>query len=582
MACTGGDQTLHISTNLSDQGALYAETGTNATGTNRRAESGLINTTGFSNLVLSFDMIAFAGSANDSAKLQYSDNGGTSWNTLMPQLGSQCCDGSGNPITCTGAEQGRWETYTVNLPASCDNNPNVMVGFVWVNTDDVLGSYLSIAVNNMQIVEPLPVDPVASFIPSQTTLCVDSCLTFMDNSISVDAGGITAWNWTFNGGSIANSNMQDPGSVCWNTAGTYNITLQVTDAIGTDDTTIAITVVACDTPTASFTASQLTICADSCITFTDMSSGVGLTGWDWTFNGGTPSIFNGQNPGTVCYDTPGVYDATLTVTNANGTDDTTISITVLACNVPTAGFSNLPLNCLEQCTDFQDLSTGNPTSWEWTFGGGTPASSTDQNPQNICFNQVGTFDITLIVSNAAGSDTMVTTVTINPLPNISAGPDVTIDFGSSVGLNAIATPGIISWSPTIGLSCTNCAATVANPINTTTYTVSVSDANGCLNSDDVTVFVKIVDGIGVPNAFSPNNDGLNDVLYLLGQGIEKFRLIIYNRYGQVVFETTDQSIGWDGTFNGKTMNPGVFGYTLEYNFFGKETVVEKGNISLIK
>src|SRR5690606_13670224 len=131
------DQTLHVSTNLSDQGALFAESGFGVTGTNRRAESGLINTTGFFNLTLTFDMIAYGGSLNDSSYLQYSDDGGTTWNTLIPNLSSQCCDGSGNPIACTGAEVGLWETVSVNLPSSCDNINNLQIGFVWVNVDDV-------------------------------------------------------------------------------------------------------------------------------------------------------------------------------------------------------------------------------------------------------------------------------------------------------------------------------------------------------------------------------------------------------------------------------------------------------------
>jgi len=82
--------------------------------------------------------------------------------------------------------------------------------------------------------------------------------------------------------------------------------------------------------------------------------------------------------------------------------------------------------------------------------------------------------------------------------------------------------------------------------------------------------------------FTPNGDGENDVLYVQGKGIESFELIIYNRWGNKVFETTDIAQGWDGSYNGKEQDNAVFVYYITATFTNTETVGEQGNISIVK
>jgi gliding motility-associated-like protein len=88
--------------------------------------------------------------------------------------------------------------------------------------------------------------------------------------------------------------------------------------------------------------------------------------------------------------------------------------------------------------------------------------------------------------------------------------------------------------------------------------------------------------IYVPNIFSPNNDGSNDVLYVHGQGITELQLTIYDRWGELVFETTDMAQGWDGWYKGKVMDNAVFVYYLKATFYTGEQVTKKGNITLLK
>lgn len=124
------------------------------------------------------------------------------------------------------------------------------------------------------------------------------------------------------------------------------------------------------------------------------------------------------------------------------------------------------------------------------------------------------------------------------------------------------------------------------PTETTTYTVTVTDLNGCTGTDKVTVEVRNArcdeSDIFIPNAFSPNQDGFNDVLYVRSNFIDNLEIIIYNRWGQEVFRSKDQNIGWDGTLNGEDLAPDAYAYYLKANCINGETYTNKGNVSLLR
>jgi gliding motility-associated-like protein len=124
------------------------------------------------------------------------------------------------------------------------------------------------------------------------------------------------------------------------------------------------------------------------------------------------------------------------------------------------------------------------------------------------------------------------------------------------------------------------------PLSPGWYVVTVTDSNNCIVSDSVRIYASTEDcfppHIYVPNIFSPNGDGNNDILYAYGHGIETLSLIIYNRWGEKVFETTDILIGWDGTYNGNKLDPAVFVYYLKAELSNGEIINQSGNISLVK
>jgi len=157
-------------------------------------------------------------------------------------------------------------------------------------------------------------------------------------------------------------------------------------------------------PVADFTGAPLSITAGQSVQFTDNSIN-NPTSWSWSFSGGTPSTSNQQNP-SVTYAAAGSYNVTLTATNASGSNTITKNnyITVTSATAPQAAFSVSDNTILAgETVTFTDQSTGSPTSWAWTFSGGTPSTSNLQNPPAIQFNLPGTYNVTLVAGNSGGS-----------------------------------------------------------------------------------------------------------------------------------------------------------------------------------
>lgn len=140
------------------------------------------------------------------------------------------------------------------------------------------------------------------------------------------------------------------------------------------------------------------------------------------------------------------------------------------------------------------------------------------------------------------------------------------------------------WKPNDGsLSDSSIYNPIATPIKTTSYTVTIVDETGCTASASVTIIVKdCFESVFVPNAFSPNNDSKNDILFVRSNAATEIDFQIYNRWGEQVFKTSDINIGWDGRYKGELLSPDVFGYGLKFKCFENKEYTKKGNISLLK
>jgi PKD repeat protein len=167
--------------------------------------------------------------------------------------------------------------------------------------------------------------------------------------------------------------------------------------------------------TAEFSGNPTTVCTGGNVTFTDLSSG-SPTSWSWSFPGGTPSSSTIQNP-VIAYNTPGTYNVTLTVSDGSGNDSETKTGYITVSGI-TADFAGTPtLVTVGNTVSFTDNSSCDPTSWSWSFPGGTPSTSTSQNPV-VTYNTAGTYSVTLTATNAGGSDSETKTnyITVSEVP----------------------------------------------------------------------------------------------------------------------------------------------------------------------
>ncbi len=191
---------------------------------------------------------------------------------------------------------------------------------------------------------------------------------------------------------------------------------------------------------AGFSASTTLLCKGGSVTFSDASTGPPTT-WTWSFPGGTPSAWVGQTPPPVVYNTAGVYDVVLTV--SDGTDiDTETKTGFITVKEVIADFSATPVNVIVgNNVTFTDNSSCNPTSWQWSFPGGSPSSYSGQTPPAINYPTIGTYNVSLTVTNASGSDTKTRTNYISVAPpvfNMTNGTITTCtgDFYDSGGSSA--------------------------------------------------------------------------------------------------------------------------------------------------
>ena len=200
---------------------------------------------------------------------------------------------------------------------------------------------------------------------------------------------------------------------------------------------------------------------------------------------------------------------------------------------------------------------------------------------------VGSYDVT--VSDSLGCSQLLSiNIDVGEPFSLSAIPNiVTIPKGDSVAITLDVDPNIviagISWTPSEGLSCSNCIDPVAIPSDTTLYIVEVTSVDGCLSTDSVLVIVKFPCGeLFVPTIFSPDGDGVNDYLCIKGRCIVSTDFMIFNRWGETVFQTTDNEECWDGTYKDKFVETGVFVYKLVVVKEDGETINQTGNITVVR
>jgi gliding motility-associated-like protein len=381
--------------------------------------------------------------------------------------------------------------------------------------------------------------------PAPSPIITGDSVICQGQTASLTTGGFSSYNWS-NGG-VNQSITVSPTATT-----TYFVA--VTDAngcIGVDSINVVVN------PLPNIVISgNTTICQGQSTTLTATGGGSYL--WN---NGNTSSSI------TVSPSTPATYSVVVT-TNAGCVDSSSVNISVLQQpNAQITGNANM-------CSGKEYVLTAS--------GGGTYLWSTGDSTSTINVSTMVDTSFIVMVSNGACAayDTINVNVLSNPTAN--AGTDVTINQIQTATLTATG-GGTYLWTPSAGLDCDTCATVNAKPKETTNYCVTVTNTDGCVDTACVTVTVDFICGeIFVPTIFSPNDDGNNDNMCVLGNCVKTLSFTIYSRWGEKVFETNDPKICWDGTYKGKLLNTGVFVYVLEATLTDGTVVQENGNFTLVR
>lgn len=418
----------------------------------------------------------------------------------------------------------------------------------------------------------------ADFTPPPVVCGVPFAATFINSSKVFIS---SQYEWYFGDGGT--SQQKNPTHT-YTQAGTYNVQLVVKDATACNYSDTIVRQIIILQSSAADTIPSLTTCMGQSVQIGLPLSADTFTSYSWTpisnlSDNTTPRPF--ANP---------LINTTyrLLVTNGLCTDTFYQTVNVFSDSVKASG-SNILCAGDTLMLHATGLNTTQTYTYTWQpasqiYSGGNSANPLAGPSQNTTFivtatnTQYGCVYIDSISVNIASS-----------LPNVNAValPD-TIVFGDSSQLNVTLSGNVvaINWQPDVTLSETGIANPIAFPTQTNSYYVTVADSNGCSKRDSVKVIVLkkpcAESNLFIPNAFSPNGDGKNDVLYVRGNYISKIYFAVYDRWGQRVFESRDYNKGWDGIFKGKKLDPAVFGYYLEGECEGGDQFFKKGNVTLLK
>lgn len=549
------------------------------------------------------------------------------------------------PATITSAQVGSCAPVNINIAAptaafthlstaggngcsmarNCDGNPN------WVQR---CSTAVSINASNGSV--------IPKFSASDSTICPGTCISFAD----LTAGITTTWTWTFAGATSAtnSSSSKNPNHVCYNTPGNFPVTLSTATAqCGTfmvsmpafihvtalaqptvtasgplsfcvggsvvlqsstgvayqwllnnvaiagatqqtytatqagnytvkiiegtcNATSVAQTVTVFSKPNAVITAlGPTTICTGG---KSALNAGSGFASYQWYNNG---ALLSGKINDTIQVTSFGNY--AVVVSNSGGCKDTSANFTINF----SSGYAVTILATDTTLCEGQNANlhiSGNFPNIVWSTGASDSA---------ITVNQSGSYSVQ--VSNSAGCSGLDTIkIKVTPLPLVDAGRDTLGDCNNGIQLNGQGAGTSILWMPATGLDDPTILNPIAKPDESTTYTLVVTNKE-CSSLDEVTVTVDC-GNIYLPNSFSPNADGINDVYRAVGNNINKYELRIYNRWGELVFESNLITVGWDGNYGNMQAPAGVYvREVVALNPLGKSLISEEdahGIITLIR
>jgi gliding motility-associated-like protein len=329
----------------------------------------------------------------------------------------------------------------------------------------------------------------------------------------------------------------------------------------------------CDSGTVHFT--NYTIGNDPVVTRT------------WDFDDGSTS--SDTDP-VHQFTQPGTYIVRHSVTTQTGCSNT-ITDTIRIYGTPHPLIVGDTVVCINDILPLQGILTVPDRAITWAWNLGINGQSSDQNT-SVKYPQAGTYTVSLETTNKLGcKDKTSKNIFVPPTPVVTITGSTTIVVGTGVPMPVSYSPNIATytWTPDKNLSCTDCPTPYVNPKFTTTYNVRVQDIYGCAINQDITITVICnSQNYFVPNTFSPNGDGQNDVFLPRGRNIDRVnRMQVFNRWGELMYEkrnfmVNDVSAGWNGTYKGKPATADVYIYVIEFVCENASVVPYRGNVTLLR
>ena len=474
-----------------------------------------------------------------------------------------------SPITGYRWNFGDGTFSSLQNPVHLYTNPGVYPVKLAVTTSNCSDSIVK---NNYIQVRSLP---QVNITGNNLSYCGGATVKLQGSWLNPDSSTIS-WNWNFGNGN--SSTLQQPPAQQFNDTGTYVIQLIASNtAVCVDTAGTSITI---NPAPNTFAGQDTAICNGT-------SAPLFATGAD-TYTWQPVSFLSCINCANPVTNAPVNTLYYVKGTNRFGCSTTDSVFVNVKQPFRLTGVSTAVSVCAGQPVQ---LNAAGAENYAWSPAVGL-SSSTIQNPiatpaVDITYKVVG-YD-----SSNCFKDSANVSITVNALPVVNAGPDVVVNSGRAVPLTPQYSTDVNTWlwQPSGSLSCSNCANPVATPATTTTYKIIVTNGNGCTDEDEITINVNCNrNSIYIPTAFSPGK-GVNNVFYPLnttGSGsIHISSFVVYNRYGQVVFEnnhfnSNDALQGWDGRHKGRECPIGSYIYNISFICANRQTISFGGNFILVR
>lgn len=420
-----------------------------------------------------------------------------------------------------------------------------------------------------------------------TAGCPPFMVTFTNTSTSA-----ASYEWDFADGSPIDTTSSPVHT--FHTPGVYHVRLVANNpyACNTSTDTTYLTILV---DTNGINADFSYLVTDSCdpyrATFTNASKYSAtpnaqiFTRFEWDFGDGS-AIFTGANPGLHTFPDTGCYTVKLMMFDSTACNpvDSVEKLICIKGYMLKADFEAPDSICIGQAVLMANHSF-NATTLHWSFGDG---GNSDLGSPYYTYTQPGTYTITLAAANPASCnqyDTATWVITVNPSPVAAFDyePFIPIPNTPVKFTNHSKDAVYYNWSFGDG-SGSNEEHPEHMYKRTGSYIACLValNAGGCMDTVCKRVDADIYPVIDVPTGFSPNGDGVNDILYVRGAGVERMNFKVFNRWGELLFETNSMDIGWDGTYKGNPQEMEAYAWTLSATFIDGSTANKSGNVTLLR